>query len=383
MVVAGNIPSAIDALRKARQQPSIAVGERNAVSILYASKGGPAPDPMGWQVVYRGEQGFRSAFDECALLIRAMLSIDLLEAFDPAGNKEAIASMPALSFCWEYALLCLLRSWGIRPGKFVCEGTAGFVAAVLSGTMKMEDAIRQGLTGEPGEQAVPRSGEQVAGKETGDGNNILLLHDEGDMDLLRHATDKMPVVCLLRDRRDDGVAAMRVVGELWRLGVRVDWDKVNSSRRYCRLSLPAYPFERQPYWIQGRNNPLSTGQANDQSLPGSKYGSRQERSPDDPYIAPVTETEEALAAIWQAAFGLEAISVHDNFFDMGGHSLMGIQILARVRDQFGLNLPPGTLYERPTLASFAALIDNKLWLMKAPEPAYEESGLSYTEEGII
>ncbi|HWN40735.1 MAG TPA: amino acid adenylation domain-containing protein, partial [Thermoanaerobaculia bacterium] len=70
-----------------------------------------------------------------------------------------------------------------------------------------------------------------------------------------------------------------------------------------------------------------------------------------------TPTEEILAAIWAAVLGLPQVSREDRFFDLGGHSLLATQVVARVREAFGVELPLRTLFERPKLADLARAVE--------------------------
>ncbi len=74
-------------------------------------------------------------------------------------------------------------------------------------------------------------------------------------------------------------------------------------------------------------------------------------------VAPRTELERALAGIWADVLGQPAIGIHDNFFDRGGHSLLGARVLARVRSALGPELPLRSVFEHPTIASLAAVIE--------------------------
>jgi acyl carrier protein len=67
-------------------------------------------------------------------------------------------------------------------------------------------------------------------------------------------------------------------------------------------------------------------------------------------------TEQVLLGIWAEVLGIETISVHDNFFDLGGHSLSAIQVIARLQESFDVELPVASLFESPTIAELAALI---------------------------
>jgi len=78
---------------------------------------------------------------------------------------------------------------------------------------------------------------------------------------------------------------------------------------------------------------------------------------DTEYHAPSTESEQVVAEMWQELLGIDRIGVHDDFFGLGGHSLLATQIVSRVRDRFGLELPLKSVFEAPTIARYAALIE--------------------------
>jgi acyl carrier protein len=77
----------------------------------------------------------------------------------------------------------------------------------------------------------------------------------------------------------------------------------------------------------------------------------------NPYVPPGTETEQRLAEIWQKLLGIEAVGLHDSFFDLGGDSLLGTQVITRIRDAWGVDLPLPTLFELPTPAALAERIE--------------------------
>lgn len=71
-----------------------------------------------------------------------------------------------------------------------------------------------------------------------------------------------------------------------------------------------------------------------------------------------THTEEVLADIWANVLHLEQVSIHDGFIELGGHSLLAVQIIARLRDVFHIDLPLHSLFQWPTIAKLAEHIDN-------------------------
>lgn len=78
------------------------------------------------------------------------------------------------------------------------------------------------------------------------------------------------------------------------------------------------------------------------------------------YVAPRTTTEQILSGVWSELLGLERVGTRDNFFELGGHSLLTMRVALRVRREFGVEMPVRTLFERPTIAELADLIEQEL-----------------------
>lgn len=71
-------------------------------------------------------------------------------------------------------------------------------------------------------------------------------------------------------------------------------------------------------------------------------------------VLPRTPAETQLAALWSEALGTDLLGVHDDFFEVGGHSLLAIKLLGLIRDAFDDDLPMSALFEAPTIAGMAA-----------------------------
>jgi acyl transferase domain-containing protein len=75
------------------------------------------------------------------------------------------------------------------------------------------------------------------------------------------------------------------------------------------------------------------------------------------YVAPTSEVERTTAQILERLFGIERIGIHDDFFQLGGNSLMAIQLVSQLRKAFAVELPLSKLFESPTIAGLAISID--------------------------
>jgi acyl carrier protein len=74
------------------------------------------------------------------------------------------------------------------------------------------------------------------------------------------------------------------------------------------------------------------------------------------YVAPQSDAERQIAAVWEELLGIERIGVHDNFFDLGGNSLMAIRVISRLKKELGVDVSEVSIFEGPTVASLARLL---------------------------
>lgn len=77
------------------------------------------------------------------------------------------------------------------------------------------------------------------------------------------------------------------------------------------------------------------------------------------FVAPRNELEKSIAQIWREVLALEQIGIHDDFFDVGGNSLLAMQIIAKVSNSFEVYLPLHSLFDRPTIAGLAENVERR------------------------
>ncbi|WP_445249950.1 amino acid adenylation domain-containing protein [Microcoleus sp. OTE_8_concoct_300] len=76
------------------------------------------------------------------------------------------------------------------------------------------------------------------------------------------------------------------------------------------------------------------------------------------YVAPQTSIEEVLVKIWAEVLGIKRVGIRDNFFELGGHSLLATQLVSRVRDAFGVELPLRRVFEAPTIGELSKIVES-------------------------
>ncbi|HEX6289565.1 MAG TPA: amino acid adenylation domain-containing protein [Herpetosiphonaceae bacterium] len=120
-------------------------------------------------------------------------------------------------------------------------------------------------------------------------------------------------------------------------------------RSYARERLPDYMVPRAFVLLEAF--PLTpSGKVDRNALPAPNPIHTDEGGS---FVAPRTPLEDLIAGVWATVFGVERVSIHDNFFTLGGHSLLATQVITRVRHLTGREVPLRLLFEAPTIAEFA------------------------------
>ena len=80
---------------------------------------------------------------------------------------------------------------------------------------------------------------------------------------------------------------------------------------------------------------------------------------EEDFVAPCTPTEEMLAEIWSDLLNVERVGIHDNFFDLGGHSLLSIQVIDRLEKKLGVRINPKELVYQ-SLGQLASVCEEQM-----------------------
>jgi len=128
----------------------------------------------------------------------------------------------------------------------------------------------------------------------------------------------------------------------------------NELRTHLKERLPAY-MAPAVFMLLEELPLTANGKVDRRRLP-QPDGVRPELA--EGYVAPATQMEESVAAVWAEVLGLKRVGVNDDFFELGGHSLLATTIAAKIYDLFQIELPLRTLFEAPTVATLATVIEN-------------------------
>jgi thioesterase domain-containing protein/acyl carrier protein len=169
--------------------------------------------------------------------------------------------------------------------------------------------------------------------------------------LSEHASVKECVAAVREDKPGD----VRLVGYIVpRGGTEVN---VADLRSHLRTMLPEYMVPQ--HFIELAELPLT---------PAGKVDRKHLPTPDSDdflsaseYVAPRDTIELQLTKLWEKHLGITPISVNDNFFDIGGHSLLAVQLFTEIEKAIGKRLPLAILFQAPSISELASIIRQKDW----------------------
>lgn len=166
------------------------------------------------------------------------------------------------------------------------------------------------------------------------------------------------------EKKSDTEKILTALGKMWEVGIDCDWVGFYRGRAHRRTPLPGYPFEGRRFWP---NNKCAPPVHRLVSQKGDSHGSA-----DSTFSTPtrltnqiittssgenrLTSVESRLKEIWQRLLGVESIETNEDFFELGGTSLLAVQLFSDIEKQFQRKLPISTLLETSTIGKLAAVI---------------------------
>jgi acyl transferase domain-containing protein/acyl carrier protein len=160
------------------------------------------------------------------------------------------------------------------------------------------------------------------------------------------------------DRWEEGSADALAEGVIHRAdGVRV-YEAVAAQAGEPRVIVSTQELQARLERFRTPRRAVSAPAGGDGGAPEAGLHARPALASE--YLQPTGEAEELIAGIFSELLGIREIGTGDSFFDLGGHSLLGLQVLTRVRETFQVELPLRAIFEAPTVAGLARLVDEAI-----------------------
>ncbi len=184
-------------------------------------------------------------------------------------------------------------------------------------------------------------------------NQIKIRGHRVELGEIEAAINQHPTVkeCVVVARARDSSEEKELIGHV--VSTQESLVSVDELRRFLGAKMPDYMI---PSWFVFLDAlPLMPNGKVDRNALPPLDGERP--SLDQRFIEPRSEIEELVAQVWREVLKVEKVGVYDNFFDLGGHSLLATRVVARLRNNFSIDLPLRKLFESPTVAGLAEHID--------------------------
>ena len=338
--------------------------------------------------LYRRYAEFRKHYDAVRQVALSILGRNTAAMLETAVVAHPVHSRsdchPILIFATQYALARIWTVLGIQPVAAVGAGLGEFAAAVVAGVLDIAAALAMLSTIAGGiwpdcsnmsamagtarvlrKQSLPESipfyGKTNQGAVlTKDivleqwATRVANFHEIEWQDSLQvvpgaitllfggYPSNQATQVSAVDDRTGDVSLTLR---RLWLLGIDVNWSALHVESARRRIPLPTYPFERQRFWIDPQ--------------PDHTVNRMTTRAAHLRMIGTQSEIEVQLIQIWQNVLGMSVVDTNQSFFDVGGDSVLAIEVSQQIRAQLGLEIPASRFYELLTIRALSEFLSGK------------------------
>ena len=167
------------------------------------------------------------------------------------------------------------------------------------------------------------------------------------------------------DSKDERIKVIEAVGNMFNLGFTINFTKLQQGNSFRKIGLPTYPFERNSYWIafeqsqtslQGKSAPDETTifdiKPDQDEINILKHCENIEEE--------VEKTSIRIEKVWTTLMGRDNIGLDDDFFEIGGQSLLALQLLNGLREEFGHKVSVKEFLDNSTIRKLSVLVHEKI-----------------------
>jgi amino acid adenylation domain-containing protein len=265
------------------------------------------------------------------------------------------ASGNAGNFVLLYAASEMWSALGLDFASVIGTGTGKIVAQVLSGKLRLEEALRSAQESLPTPVFDQRKLKSIV-DELSQNNRVVFVEAGAHSSLSRSiselpAAKDFPIITTLSNKSlRHGL--LTVFARLYEEGVTIGWDRFYDGHSYLKVELPTYSFEPTRCWHLTTSSEKSRKQI--QPLP-----TEADKTVYGLVGAECSETEQKLARLWGEILKQKTLTPEDDYFALGGTSLDATQIVSRIRSEFQVSLEFEDFYEYSTLRALAEAITER------------------------
>lgn len=367
---------------------------------------------------------YQATVNACDRVVQ-QLTRQTLSEMKQRGNMGEI-----LYFTHQVALADLWRSWNILPAAILGEGLGELAAAYLAGALTLEDALSLLLAAReqatslvsrvPIHRLSPASPclfyatmpsleenadlwewtKHLSNSLVSDAQIDRLLVDNYELFLdlgqpsalmkrisscLQEKQRAATFLSSFLDERGAASTLLEALGSFYMQGYAVAWSALYTEEHTC-VSLPPYQWQRErfwPGWLEHEEMSSSPEKQQSKELagPGEPEKKLYTLGTADTVHHTGTELEAQIQNVWRELLGIEQIQLHDNFFALGGSSLLLSQLSSRLNRIFQVKLSATTIFEHPTIVELAEIIrQSNVSTSAEPDQSFEKQGQQYDEQ---
>ncbi len=310
------------------------------------------------QYLYEKEPCFRDSIDHLIELskkyfdinLRPFLCCEALDIKNPSLQDQKKEVVNLSYFIISYSLFLLWKSRGLFPDRIITWGIGRYLEGYIENPGILKETMEKVMTYSNSsiplnkhlsvfQDLLKRPNQAII--EVGPGSSVCrfiktnqLTHRENII------SPSLPTV-----EKDSSKFHLSLLGKLWSRGLDIDWGRLCVNNQSHRISLPTYPFKKKEFWIYPPTKDSSTTNT-------PKVHKEINHS--------LNHLERSLRSIWQEALALESIGIHDDFFHLGGDSLLAIQITSKIQELFQISIRSNMLLEYSTIEKLGKAIHQQI-----------------------
>jgi acyl transferase domain-containing protein/acyl carrier protein len=308
--------------------------------------------------IYRNEPEFRALVDRISARMKLVLGFDLSQII-AEKNDNLAQRIDETLVAWSvlltvsYALARTLMHYGVQPALMIDRCAGELTVAVLEDSM---DALCELMTGASEQEDLKLFEEQRARAMRDD----YLFLELGPTAPSQSEMAERVISVVPREKENAAEAWLACLACLEAERIPINWNNFYRHRARRRIPLPLYPFQRQRYQnsriIENLGVHAKAGERAEPPRDESKGAIFTRSGFDASYTPPETDVQRIICETAAEVLSIDSVGIHDDFYSLGGHSLLFTRIISQLKQIFQTEIPLDEVFDQPTVASIERII---------------------------